>query len=192
MLCPKFLYQNFDCFLEPKRAKIFSPDEIMIVLRKTPNDGVRHKVQIMCAYFGAMRNKEVHALKFEDFTETSDGIQCTFVRSKIKRTSIFTIPWGAWQDVCPVQLFKSYVQAVKIPSGFLFKRYLPNSLQFSQQNCGENTLKATAKYVAEFLGKTDPHTYTGHGFRRSAATALADAGKFVLLSYFYFPSFGML
>ena len=41
---------------------------------------------------------------------------------------------------------------------------------------GRNTIGAIPSFIASFLGLDKPDLYTGHCFRRSSATALADTG----------------
>ena len=44
------------------------------------------------------------------------------------------------------------------------------------QRIGINTLGEMGKKVAIFLNLSQPSLYTGHAFRRSSATFLADSG----------------
>lgn len=46
----------------------------------------------------------------------------------------------------------------------------------TRQSVGINTIAAIPKKIAEFLKLRNPLTYTGHCFRRTSATLLADAG----------------
>jgi hypothetical protein len=55
---------------------------------------------------------------------------------------------------------------------------------------GKNTCSKIACQVALALGKEEPTKYTGHAFRVSSATALADAGK--LLHLLHSSSFSEL
>ena len=47
---------------------------------------------------------------------------------------------------------------------------------FAGQPMGRNTIGGTPKFIANFLGLADPERYTGHCFRRSSTTVLADSG----------------
>ncbi|XP_057329469.1 uncharacterized protein LOC130670209 [Microplitis mediator] len=44
------------------------------------------------------------------------------------------------------------------------------------QNIGRNTIGTTPQNIALFLNLLDPKRYTGHCFRRTAATLLSDSG----------------
>lgn len=45
------------------------------------------------------------------------------------------------------------------------------------QNVGINKIGEIPSKIAQFLGKNDPKKYTGHTFRRTSATLLADSGS---------------
>lgn len=48
--------------------------------------------------------------------------------------------------------------------------------KYTNQPIGVNKFGSMPKKIAEYLGLDDAHLYTGHSFRRSSATLLADAG----------------
>lgn len=49
------------------------------------------------------------------------------------------------------------------------------------QSIGKNKFLDTPKVVATFLNLSDPGDYTGHSFRRTSATLLADAGADIVM-----------
>jgi len=78
--------------------------------------------------------------------------------------------------VCGVDSIMRYVQAVgaERAKGRVFKGW--RSMRFLNQGMGRNTLSNVGKKIAEWLELSDVHRYTGHCWRRSSATAMADAG----------------
>jgi hypothetical protein len=56
----------------------------------------------------------------------------------------------------------------------LFLRYAKG--RCFNQNIGINIIGQIPSKIAQFLGKNDPKRYTGHSFRRTSATLLADSG----------------
>ncbi len=64
----------------------------------------------------------------------------------------------------------------KVDSGRLFKTYRKKLDRYIAEPVGKNTLAKYCKSVAEFLHH-DVKLYTGHCWRRSGATALANAGE---------------
>lgn len=50
----------------------------------------------------------------------------------------------------------------------------------TKQVIGKNKFGTMPKLIAEFLGLEDPHLYTGHSFRRTSATLLANSGADLL------------
>ena len=65
-----------------------------------------------------------------------------------------------------------------VPSGIdcLWIKFNNECGKFVHAPLGHNKLSKIAQSVAVHLNKPDPSTYTGHSFRVSCATALADAG----------------
>lgn len=54
---------------------------------------------------------------------------------------------------------------------------LSESTGLPTQNIGKNMLGKYPKLIAEALHLPDPDDFSGHSFRRSGATLLADAGS---------------
>ena len=50
------------------------------------------------------------------------------------------------------------------------------TVPWASQNVGANTMKAYGKNIATAIGLPNPEKYTGHCWRRSAATLAANAG----------------
>lgn len=48
------------------------------------------------------------------------------------------------------------------------------------QPIGRNKFLSTPKLIADFLGLPDPEKYTGHSFRRTSATLLANSGADII------------
>ena len=61
-------------------------------------------------------------------------------------------------------------------TGHLFQNFNVKAKRFVGQPMGIHTLSGIPKFIAEFLQLDDAKLYTGHCFRRSSATALADTG----------------
>ena len=57
--------------------------------------------------------------------------------------------------------------------------YIKKSNKYTEQPMGRNTIGSIPKYIANFLELPSPDSYTGHCFRRSSVTALADSGASV-------------
>ena len=82
-----------------------------------------------------------------------------------------------------VQYLTQYCDVLKeadLYIGHLFKSYRirksDRSGYYTAQPMGVHMLAKTGVQVAEFLGLENPQSFTGHSFRRSSATNMAEAG----------------
>jgi integrase len=99
---------------------------------------------------------------------------------KIRRTKIYTprqftiVPNDGPLNY--ISLYNKYVglrpKNVKIDNPFLSY----HGGKCTSQPVGKNTLGKTPRIIAEFLKLPDANKFTGHCFRRSAATMLAENG----------------
>lgn len=79
-------------------------------------------------------------------------------------------------DVKPLEIFQKY--ASLRPSGWDSPRFF-YQFHHGKGSClpvGINTIGKVPSDIAKFLGLEDPAYYTGHSFRRSSASWLADSG----------------
>ena len=131
-------------------------------------------------YYGGLRCAELTALEFKDVTIADDCITVFVKLSKTdprgKTNFFFTI---SSKDECAYSVIKNYSSAILNKSGRFFQNYYEKSKYFTRQPTGRNSIGATPKFIASYLGLAEPDRYTGHCFRRSSATALADSGASV-------------
>ena len=69
-----------------------------------------------------------------------------------------------------------YMNLVSEKSGRFFRNYNVKAKRFTCQPMGRNMIASIPKFIANYLNLENPEQYTGHCFRRSAATVLADSG----------------
>ena len=69
-----------------------------------------------------------------------------------------------------------YLDTVSLKTGRLFQNFNYKANCFVGQPMGRNTIGCIPMEVAKFLDLPDATSYTGHCFRRSSATELADGG----------------
>ena len=141
---------------------------------------VRKAVAII-GYFGGLRCAELVALNFEDVSISKDCIT-VFIRSSKtdpqgKSKFYFTIPKdNDASSLCAYSIIQKYFDAVPKKSGRFFINCNTKSNSFAGQPMGRNTIGAVPKFIASYLELDNADKYTGHCFRRSSATALADSG----------------
>ena len=163
---------------------VLSKEDLFKFIETAPSDNLKflvRKAVAIIGYFGGLRCAELANLNFSDIEIKSESIS-VFIRSSKtdphgKSNFYFTIPKVSESvDTCPFNLIKMYVNAVSDKSGRFFNNFNVKSKSFSCQPMGRNTIAGIPKFMANFLDLETPEQYTGHCFRRSAATALADSG----------------
>jgi integrase len=120
-------------------------------------------------------------MMIEDLTRSSDGIYVTIKRAKQrgpKLPSKYLIPISGSSNL-PNYAFivDQYLQRLKDDtnaiSGPLFKTC---KMSISRQNMGINEMYQLGVQIATLIKLPEPKRYTGHTFRRTAATVAADNG----------------
>ena len=134
----------------------------------------------LLAFFGCLRGCELANIELGHLEEVNDGIMVSIIRFKTTNKPMrFLLPNSVPKlDLSPSGTVLKYLNLVKpwLESRKLTRLWpRPSGNNFSAQFRGKNHIGQVAKKIAAFL-KIDPAKFTGHSFRRSAATAAADAG----------------
>lgn len=156
----------------PKKSKILTRDQIEQFLKCAPDDEyLLMKVVVIIGIFGACRREELCHLTLDDIEDmgTSLVIKIKDTKTKVPRT--FTILENFYLD-----FYRKYT-ALR-PANVTYRRFF---LKYVKGKCtrnpvGINTFGKIPAAVAQFLQLPNPHLYTGHCFRRSSVSLLADAG----------------
>jgi hypothetical protein len=134
----------------------------------------------LVAFFGCLRGCELACIEIGHLEEVKDGVMISIVRFKTTNKAMrFLVPSSVPKlELSPAGIFLKYINLVRPwlearKQTRLWPR--PNKNMFTTQFRGKNHIGQVAKKIARFL-QIDPEKYTGHSFRRSAATAAADAG----------------
>jgi integrase len=111
-----------------------------------------------------------------DVQDKEEFIWITLPNTKTKITREFAITDGNIQGISCLHLFRKYMDSR--PSQTKHDRFFLTYRggKCTQQPVGVNTIGGIPKKVATALGLSEPANYTGHCFRRSSASLLADAG----------------
>ena len=140
------------------------------------NDGLLMKVAMIIAIHGGLRVSELAALKFDDVRIVGCNYEITIQQSKTDKAGhghVFAITPVPVSSVCPINSISRYIQLFVNPSGRFFRKF-GNNGQPLNQPMGVNSMAKIPEKVAHFLGLEG--NFTGHCFRRTSATILADAG----------------
>ena len=178
-----------------KKAAIFTPGELKQFCEAEELEGGYWEVRkaiVVLAYFGGLRLVEATGLEVEKITPCAKGFDVVHDRAKgrtDKPSSKFTVP----KKEVPKEGEKETVEDSYDWAGCLGKylgrlkeelgKYQGRVFYTGRKNgglvaqpMGRNMLSEVPHQVARFLGKPNPEEYTFHSFRRSSATAAADAG----------------
>lgn len=111
-----------------------------------------------------------------DVQDEGEFIKIILPNSKTKIVREFAITEGNVQGISCLDLFRKYkdLRPSHVNHGRFFVMYRGGKC--TQQPVGVNTIGGIPKKIASALGLSEPVNYTGHCFRRSSASLLADAG----------------
>lgn len=119
---------------------------------------------------GACRGAEITNLTAQNVTDHGNELRVRIPTTKMKEPKMYII------DGEFAKIIREYVQLR--PSNAKTNRFF---LQYRNGKCinqvmGKHSIAKVPKEIAKFLQLPEPHTYTGHSYRRSSTTIAADAG----------------
>lgn len=122
-------------------------------------------------YCGACRRDELRNMSVGDVELKSDIVTVMIPKTKNKVPRLFLVSEAFW-----IALIRKYVQLrpAHTPHNRFFVTYRAGKCTTSP--IGINKIGAVPKEIAKFLKLPHPELYTGHCFRRSSATHLANQG----------------
>lgn len=128
---------------------------------------------------GACRGQELCEMKLMDVKEINEIIIVTIPDSKNGMPRTFTITASKGNNYCYLQIVKKYINIrSKIANVRFFMRY--HGGRCYNQPVGKNTIAEIPCKIAKYLNLDNPKLYTGHSFRRTSTTLLANTGVEVL------------
>lgn len=119
---------------------------------------------------GALRGDEIVNIKIEDIKEEGNLLLVNVPKTKTNVQRKFTI-----NDtfVSTVKKYKA-LRPSSLPTGRFFLNYQKS--RCTSQVIGKNKIAKVPQEIAQLLKLENPELYTGHCFRRTSATLLADFG----------------
>lgn len=171
-----------------KVAKVFTIEEIWTFLNKdlTAPKGfwLLRKAVTTIGFVCGLRMAEIRSLQFSSLKEDSEGIWVDFIGAKQRgeeESSRCLIPKNPTDPKrCFFTHLKAYLVHVKAElgdkaEGPLFKTCTKGG-GYTSAPMGINYLYKIPKTTAEVLELPNPSEYTGHSYRRSSATQMANSG----------------
>jgi len=163
----------------PKKSSIFQKADIFRFLREANDfNFLSLKTILIIGISGACRQHEWLNLQVDDVKDLGKCLNVTVYSSKTNSKRQFVISPG--NDINFVDIVKKYM-ALRPPNCFHNRFFIQHIKgKCTPQPIGINRMSACPASIAEFLGLPNPRGYTGHCFRRSSYTLLADTGADVL------------
>lgn len=161
----------------PKKAKVFNKEDIAKFMVEAPDDVyLLIKVATIFGLAGACRRVELTNITLENIEVKGNYITIKITDSKNHTSRAFVIS----EEVNNSRYFKLIKKYASLrPLNTPHRRFF---VQFKQGKCtnqcvGINSFGKMPSEIAAYLKLPNPQCYTGHSFRRSSATFLADSGE---------------
>jgi integrase len=188
--CLKVQLKQYNSGYVRKVAKVFTNFELNDFMAKTHEGPKRfwqlRKAAVALSFTGGLRTTELKNLKFKNLSDSPAGVWVDYTPAKQRgevKTSRFLVPVNPESPgTCYASHLRAYLSAVNKSLGnkvdtdlVLFLKCLKGG-GFSKVPMGINRLYKIPGEVAAQLKLEDPTKYTGHSFRRSSATQMANTG----------------
>lgn len=160
----------------PKKSNVFSREDVEKFLDTAPDDKyLLLKVALIMGVSGGCRICELVAMSTNNVDDRGSVLVVKIPDTKTYKERIFTVVNGS-NNINAIDVFQKYkkLRPQNVPHTRLFLNY--KNEKCTVQPVGFNTFSKMPQKIAEFLGLENAGDYTGHSFRRSSASLLAEAG----------------
>lgn len=133
--------------------------------------GIRDRALLLVGFAGAFRRSELVNVRFEDVTETEEGLLIRVRRSKTDQEGKgreVAIPYGSSPDTCPVRAWRTWMEAARLTAGPLFRR-VDRHGHVNGRGLHRDSVAGIVKRAVNGAG-LDPHLYAGHSLRAGLCT----------------------
>lgn len=155
---------------QPMQSKVLTRDEVNLFLNKASDEVyLLVKVIAMIGIAGGCRREELYSMTLNDIQDTETQLVITISQTKTNVKRVFTV-------INFLEIYRKYLalRPKNFEENFLFLGY--RNGKCIQQRVGIHTIGAMPRKIAEYLKLPNPEKFTGHCFRRTSATLLANAG----------------
>ncbi|XP_023311961.1 uncharacterized protein LOC111692276 [Anoplophora glabripennis] len=157
---------------QAKKSKVLTKTHIDKFLTEAEDEKyLMMKVAAIVGVFGACRREELCQMTIDNIEYLGTSVVVTIPDTKTKVPRTFSVVGEFY-----LNFFRKYM-ALRPPNADhrrLFLKYMKNKCV--KNPVGINMFGKMPADIAEFLNLPNPQLYTGHCFRRSSATLLADSG----------------
>lgn len=163
-----------------KKSEVFTIEEIQTFLSEAHDQiYLMKKVVVVMGIAGACRKDELCKLTINNVIDKGDIILVRILDAKNHQSRSFTIVDNENEKFHFVALVRKYMNLrPKSSIQRFFLRY--QNGKCSNQPVGRNIFAKIPSEVAKFLHLENAEKYTGHSFRRTSATFLANSGVDIL------------
>lgn len=160
---------------ESKKANVLSKENVIKFMTEAPDDTyLLTKVALIFGIYGALRREEQANISVNDIEDRGSVLVVTIPKTKTNKKRVFTIVDD--DLISALAIYKKYaaLRPETVPHNRFFLQYRKGAC--TVQPVGKNTFGGIPKTIATYLQLPEPGRYTGHSFRRTSATLLADSG----------------
>lgn len=171
-----FLKRKSEGFRSKKSRILRKEDITRFLLEADDKTYFLTKVSLIVGLAGACRRIELTNLQLQNVKDEGQCIHVIIPFTKTKISRDFFITKGNVEGINMVEMVRRYI-AMR-PSNTEHTRFFVGyrNGKCIKQPVGINTLGKMPYKIALFLSLPNPQQYTGHCFRRSSASLLADSG----------------
>ncbi|XP_044729656.1 uncharacterized protein LOC123293006 [Chrysoperla carnea] len=158
-----------------KMAQVLSARQINQFLEEAPDEKfLAVKVALIFGVQGACRRQELCDLTLNDIEDSGRQLLVKIPQTKNEKSRSFVVTGDFYQ------IYKKYANSrpANVPTSRFFLNY--RNGKCLPQVIGINTLGGIPKAIATYLKLKDADSYTGHTFRRTSTSLLADSGADLL------------
>lgn len=168
----------------PKQAAVLTKEQFGQFLVKESDTFLSQKAIIAIGLSGALRKCEIYNMKFGDVKQLEGTFLISIPKSKTNTTGSFAVtsPKDAASPLNYYNFLERY-HRLRVAIGTASDQPYIMQVRFgkcTRQRVGQNSIAKVPQIVANSLGLENPKSYTGHSFRRSSTTALAESGADIL------------
>jgi len=160
-----------------KTAAVTETIRLMVRTRDNTPIGIRDRALLLVGFAGAFRRSELVHIDREDVRITREGLTIYLMRSKTDQEGqgqLVGIPYGHYEETCPVRALQHWLKASGITSGPIFRPITRHGV-IQPTRLSPKAVASIVKRTATAAG-LDPAEYAGHSLRAGLATAAGAAG----------------
>lgn len=159
-----------------KKSRVLNREDIdKFLVEALDEHYLMTKVLLIMGYTGACRREEITNILIDDIEDKKTMLLIKIPNTKTNNPRSFII-----NGEKELNLYRKYIalRPTNVPHRRLFINY--NKGKCNKQPVGIHTVGNAPSKIATFLRLPNPEEYTGHCFRRSSATLLANGGADII------------